>query len=229
MRRHAAVAAATAVVAVLGACTQDTTSTGASPPRPPAASGARSPAATATDPPSPSPSPEPSLSPTPTETTVTGCSAAGLPPWESQGLPAPVEEMRREIIDAAIACDLQRLEDLALAGSQGFTFSYGADPSPARHWRRAERHEDVLATLVNILRLEPVEDQFGTSEGDDEPGYSWPAAYQDSPSAADWRELIEAGIYTRSEVRRMKQFGSYIGYRAGITRSGDWIFFVAGD
>ena len=36
-------------------------------------------------------------------------------------------------------------------------------------------------------------------------------------------------IYTDADFDDFAQFGGYIGYRVGITESGDWSFFVVGD
>ena len=59
-------------------------------------------------------------------------------------------------------------------------------------------------------------------------GYAWPSAYRAKPTEADWKALL--AVYSRAEVNRFRRSGiGYYGYRAGIARSGDWQFFVAGD
>jgi hypothetical protein len=148
------------------------------------------------------------------------CSASGLPAVRDQaGLPAPVAATRRAIAEAARACDFARLNTLAHNG-RGFTHSYGALGTPGQHWRRQERAgEPVLRTLVQILALPHVRNearQFG-----------WPSAYTERPTDRDWK-LLE-GIYTKKQIAQFKRYGSYLGYRVGITPAGRWLFYVSGD
>lgn len=161
------------------------------------------------------------------------CSAAGSSPTlPAQELPPPVAAMRERIAAAATACDLAALERLALDGGGGFSFSFGAPAGgPAEHWRRLERDGDdaPLATLVRVLRAPYATMPHGAGE----PLYVWPSIFAaEAPAAEDWATL--AGIYPADVVTRMREdsarFGiGYLGYRAGITASGDWIFYIAGD
>jgi hypothetical protein len=148
------------------------------------------------------------------------CSAARLPAVSDQaGLPRKVAATRRAIADAARACDFGRLNRLA-RGGKGFTHSYGAAGTPGQHWRRLERAgEPVLRILVRILDLPHVRNEAGQ--------YAWPSAYREHPTARDWK-LLE-GIYTRKQIAGFKRYGSYLGYRVGITKTGRWLFFVSGD
>jgi hypothetical protein len=149
------------------------------------------------------------------------CSAAGLSaelPADST-LPAAVAEMRERIAVAAVECDYDGLQELALEGGGGFTFSYGSETSAADHWARAEeRGEEVMRILVETLR------QTGHQY---QGNWVWPTAYTDSPTDADWQAL--EGLYPQDQLDAMRQSGSFLGYRVGITPGGDWTFFVAGD
>jgi hypothetical protein len=151
------------------------------------------------------------------------CSAAALSAkLPAQKLPAAVSSMRTRIVRAAIRCDYAALERLARERGHSFEFSFGAGRSPAAYWRRLEqtRQDDPLAKLVKIMRLPFTRDSTGL--------YAWPSAYRLKPSNADWNALL--GIYTRAQIRQMRRAGiGYSGYRAAITRSGDWRFFIAGD
>jgi hypothetical protein len=49
------------------------------------------------------------------------------------------------------------------------------------------------------------------------------------PSEADYRELVDAGLYTEADVEQWERFGGYTGYRVGIAADGEWLSFVAGD
>jgi hypothetical protein len=153
------------------------------------------------------------------------CSTAGLrTTLPDQDLPAPVAEVREEIFGAAIACDYNELERLALEQGEGFTFSYGGETSAADYWRELEESgtDDPMRTLVTILSLPFTRNESGS--------YAWPTAYQESPTEADWQALVDAGLYTQDEIDRMKTQGTgYLGYRTAITADGDWQFFVAGD
>jgi hypothetical protein len=163
-----------------------------------------------------------------TETVTTGepagggeCSAAGLSadlPADS-ALPARVADMRQEIADAAVECDFDALQALALQGETGFTYSYGGETSAADFWAGAEeREEDVMRILVESLRQDGHEYQGN---------WVWPTAYTDTPTDADWEAL--EGLYPQDQLDSMRQSGSFLGYRVGITPAGDWTFYVAGD
>jgi hypothetical protein len=166
---------------------------------------------------------------TETVTTSTGsgsgsggeCSAAGLSADlpDDSALPAAVADLRQQIAEAAVACDYDRLQELALQGGGGFTYSYGGETSASDFWAGAEeRGEQVMRILVEELR------QTGhLYQGN----WVWPTAYTDDPTDAEWQAL--AGLYPQEQLDSMKQSGSYLGYRVGITPASDWIFFVAGD
>jgi hypothetical protein len=149
------------------------------------------------------------------------CSAAGLSADlpDDPAVPAPVAELRQRIVDAAVDCDYDALQALALEGGTGFTYSYGGETSAADYWAGAEeRGEEVLRILVESLR-QPGHEYQGN--------WVWPTAYTDEPTAADWEALD--GLYPQAQLDAMRQSGSFLGYRVGITSAGDWIFYVAGD
>ena len=153
------------------------------------------------------------------------CSTAGLRLMlPEQELPPAVAEVRERIFGAAVACDYETLEQIALEKGEGFTFSYGGGTSAAEHWRTLEESggEEPMRILATILTLPYTRNESGS--------YAWPTAYQESPSEADWQALVSAGILTQEQVDQMKAGGTgYLGYRTAITADGDWQFFVAGD
>jgi hypothetical protein len=140
-----------------------------------------------------------------------------------QDLPAEVAEVRQRIFDAAVACDYDTLEQIALEQGAGFTFSYGGGDSAAAHWRELEESgaEAPMRVLATILALPFTRNESGS--------YAWPTAYDESPTEADWQALVDAGLYTQEQIDQMKAGGMYLGYRTAITADGDWQFFVAGD
>ncbi len=153
------------------------------------------------------------------------CSTAGVRrTLPEQDLPDPVAEVRDAIFAAALACDYDELERLALELGDGFTFTYGGGTSAADHWRELEEAgtDGPMRVLVTILSLPYTRNETGS--------YAWPTAYQESPSQADWQALVDVGLHTQDEVDTMKEQGTgYLGYRTAITADGDWQFFVAGD
>jgi hypothetical protein len=156
----------------------------------------------------------------------TECSTSGLRlTLPEQELPAAVAEVRQRVFDAAIACDYDTLEQIALEKGEGFTFSYGGGTSAAEYWREAEAsgpEPKPMRTLATILTLPFTRNEAGS--------YAWPTAYNESPTEADWQALVDAGLYSAETVEQMKTQGTgYLGYRTAITPDGDWQFFVAGD
>lgn len=157
------------------------------------------------------------------------CSTANLRlTLPEQDLPAAVAEVRERIFAAAVACDYETLEQIALERGEGFTYSYGGDTSAAVFWRdreeagAAEPGPKPMRALTAILAMPFTRNESGS--------YAWPTAYDESPTEADWQAIVDAGLYTQEAVDQMKSFGSgYLGYRTAITADGDWQFFVAGD
>jgi hypothetical protein len=149
------------------------------------------------------------------------CSAAGLEPDESDppDLPQRVSEMRRAILRAAVACDYERLEALAFEGGTMFAHSFGGDSTPAAYWRDLEEGgEEPMGMLVRTLALPYAR------EGD---VYVWPSAASEQATGFDWMAL--EGLYSDEEIASFINYGSFMGWRVGITEEGDWRFFVAGD
>jgi hypothetical protein len=155
------------------------------------------------------------------------CSTSGLRlTLPEQQLPAEVAEVRERIFGAAVACDYETLEQIALEQGEGFTFSYGGGDSAAAYWRQLEASSSVapkpLRTLATILTMPYTRNESGS--------YAWPTAYSENATEAAWQELVDAGLYTQEQVDSMQAGGTgYLGYRAAITADGDWQFFVAGD
>jgi hypothetical protein len=163
------------------------------------------------------------------------CSASDLSPdLPPQDLPPAVASMRGRIARAAVACDFGELERLALDGPSRFSFSFG-DPQdgPAAYWSDLEGRAEhpPLAMLVRVLGAPPR--AMPPIERGGEPLWVWPSAFaKDEPTDEDWSGV--EGVYSPEVVARMKQDSvrsgiGYLGYRVGITESGDWMYFIAGD
>jgi hypothetical protein len=134
-----------------------------------------------------------------------------------------VAEKRAAMLDAALARDYDALA--ALADREQFTYTFGVPhpDGPAGYWRDASaRGERDPAELLAALLQLPHTRQGGT--------YVWPFAFDRPPASlteAERRQLER--IATPEAIAGWEQAGSYLGWRAGITRDGRWLFFVAGD
>ncbi len=155
-----------------------------------------------------------------------GCSAGDISPsaLALSSVPQPVAQSLVDIVEAAQICDFDRL---AAVGGDDFTASFGGG-DPAELWA----YEEGLGLgpmywLLCVLGL-----PHGTVDLGDELMYVWPAA---ATHDGGWDTMPEQyleplrAIYSEDNFEDFRQFGDYIGYRVGITESGDWSFFVAGD
>lgn len=167
--------------------------------------------------------------PAPTTSTLppatADCSAAGMAmPSDQEGLPEPVAAMRRAISEAAIACDFATLQELA---DPDLVTSFGGGGFDHLVELEESGDERPLAILVGLF-----DTPHATEDYEDLPRhYYWPSAFvYDS-----WDDIppedLEAlrTIYSDEELEQIAAFGSYAGWRIGITEDGDWKFFVAGD
>lgn len=155
----------------------------------------------------------------------TACSASGLalPLAAQPGLPAPVAKIRQEIARAAVQCDFSQLQKLAWAGPSTFNYTFGQRTTPAKHWQAEEAGgQRPLYFLVRVLSLPFVKEGEGQ-----EAMYYWPSAYREKPTPDDWAAL--KGLYSDEQIQTYRDAEGYMGYRLGITPSGDWTFFIAGD
>ncbi len=169
----------------------------------------------------------PTTTPDPATTVpvAAACSAADLPmPAEQEGLPEPVAAMRRAISEAAIACDFATLQELA---GPDLVTSFGG--GEFYHLVELEENGDErpLALLVQLF-----DTPYATEDYEGLPRhYYWPSAFVYD----NWEEIPPAdfealrSIYTDEELDQIQQFGSYALWRIGLTESGEWRFFVAGD
>jgi hypothetical protein len=152
------------------------------------------------------------------------CSGTAFTPkgYATGDLPGPVVEMLGEIVRDASTCSFADLA--AAAGDINVSFGGGG---PVEVWTAGE--EQGYAPMESLLRV--IAMPHATIEGPDGPIYVWPSAFAydtwDAVPAADRDALYP--LYDEADQDSFAQFGSYIGYRLGITADGDWLFFVAGD
>lgn len=180
---------------------------------------APTPTAEPTTEPTPSPTPEPTPAPdrgTCSASTIDDAVINSGRPWS---------ELAAAIQTAALSCDYEAVA--ALAADQ-FTFSFGGGTDFAAFLREEEEQfgYDPMAKLVQLLEVEP-----GESTGNDL--MVWPAFFGcETECGMDVDELRRLG-YTDDDIAGFREFGGYLGYRAGFTETPDgdwsWTFFVAGD
>ena len=152
------------------------------------------------------------------------CSAAGMSmPVSETGLPTAVAQARETLAEAAIACDWDTMS--ALAADQFTTSFGGGDFSLLREWEDQgyERLHIAVALLGMPYTVQHIDGQADI--------YVWPSAF----GYDTWDEIPESDleplneIYTEGELDQIASFGSYAGWRLGISEEGQWRFFVAGD
>jgi hypothetical protein len=141
---------------------------------------------------------------------------------EVTGLPPAVEQTRVAIQEAAENRDFEALE--ALIPEKGFTYTFGGpvEGGPTAYWQQIEESpQKPLDALVAILEMP-------YTKVDDI--YVWPFAYDRDPKTlTEAQRALLSAVAGEEEIRQWIEFGSYLGWRAGINVRGKWVFFVAGD
>jgi hypothetical protein len=167
---------------------------------------------------------------TPPDTTPEGEGACSMSAVRltlpDQDLPPVVADVRKRVFDAAVACDYDTLEQIALEEGEGFTFSYGSGTDASEYWRDLEENSNEtpkpMRALATILTQPFTRNESGS--------YAWPTAYSENPTEEAWRDLVYSGLYSAEVVDQMREQNTgYVGYRTAITADGDWQFFVTGD
>ncbi len=166
------------------------------------------------------------------ESEPVACSASGIEvPLQQEGLPEDVADTRSSIIAAATSCYIDELGRLAGVGANPrqeteLVTSFGGGGFVDLLDRESDGQEP-LALLVRLLAL-----PYGSQEYEGLPTYYyWPRAFvYDSWDQIPEEDLVDLQtIYTQQEIDDIAAFGSYAGWRVGISEEGDWRFFVAGD
>jgi spore germination protein GerM len=144
---------------------------------------------------------------------------------EQPDLPTAVADIRRQMWQAAIVCDYETLAALA---SPNVNYSFGDSGDPAAYWTQLETDGEqpmlYLAATLNLPSATIDAGDLGTV-------YVWPSAY----SYPSWNDVPQAdrdalaALYHEADVADWELFGSFIGWRIGITGNGEWVYFVAGD
>jgi hypothetical protein len=136
----------------------------------------------------------------------------------------PVRDKLTAIAAASQECDQAALADLA---ADGFTTSFGGGSGIDDLVRMHEEGVEVYRIIGDLLNMSHgvVEMEGG------ERLFVWPAAFAyDAWAEIPAENIAELSLlYSQEEIDQLEDFGVYAGWRMGITESGQWIFFVAGD
>jgi hypothetical protein len=138
------------------------------------------------------------------------------------GLPAAVDDTRRDLLAATETGDYEALRPLIPSTGFEYTFGGPVEGGPIAYWQELERTTDErpLETLAELLQM-----PYTLSRGI----YFWPWAFT-LESSADLSRHERALLFPLGSLDRLFAPGTgYIGWRAGIDAEGNWVFFVAGD
>ncbi len=145
-------------------------------------------------------------------------------------LPFPVQKMRELILTAAKSGSIEALRPLIGSGDDVTMLSLtDIDGDPLVYLKSLAGDADgqeILAILVDVLESGYVHLDAGTADE----LYVWPYFFAYPLDKLDAKQKVELfQIVTAGDYDEMKQFGTYVFYRLGITPKGRWRFFVTGD
>jgi hypothetical protein len=145
-------------------------------------------------------------------------------------LPEPVRRMHDLIVEAAKSGEIEKLRPLIGLGDDMTQLSFGdieGDPIAFLKGLSGDSEgQEILAIMEEVLNAGFVHLEAGTPNEI----YVWPYFFGIPLDKLDPRQKVELfKIVTAGDLEDMKQFGTYIFYRVGITPEGHWAFFVAGE
>jgi hypothetical protein len=150
--------------------------------------------------------------------------------YDFSQLPPDVKRLRDQILEVTKSGDIEKLRPLIGMGDDMTQLSLiTVDGDPIDYLKSLAGDEDgqeILAILEEVLSAGYVH----LDAGKPEELYVWPyffAVPLDKLTGPQRVELFK--IVTAGDYEEMKNFGSYIFYRVGITPQGKWAFFVAGE
>ena len=168
----------------------------------------------------------------PADSAPAATDAAEPPPvveYDLEKLPAPVRRLREQIIEAATTGDIEKLRPIVEANAEPPQFGFTQTDDPIAYLKSQsgdQEGREILAILSEVLEAGYVHVDVGTTEE----MYVWPyfARYPldklTGPQMVELFKLLTAGDY-----EDMKSYGTYLFYRLGITPTGEWRYFLAGD
>ncbi len=146
-----------------------------------------------------------------------------------EGLPEPVRETRRKLIEAAHSGDMEQLRAVAAEQPEPPSTAFGDVGDPIDYLMSLASDvggREILAILLEVLEAGHVHVDAGGAEE----MYLWPyfAAYP--LEALTPPQLVELfTLLASAEYEEMRSYGAYTFFRVGIGPDGSWHFFLAGD
>lgn len=150
--------------------------------------------------------------------------------YDLDALPFPTRRMHQLILEATKSGDIEKLRAYIGTGESMTMLSLGGVDGDPIDFLRQEAGDtnghEIMAILQDILEAGYVHLDKGT----DRELYVWPYFFAYPLDKLTDPQMVELfRIVTYGDFQDMKDFGGYIFYRAGITATGRWTFFVAGD
>lgn len=149
--------------------------------------------------------------------------------YDVEKLPAPVKRLRQQIIDAALTGDIQKLKPIIDANGEPPQFGFTEADDPLEYLKSQSgdpEGREILAILLEVLQAGYVHVDVGSTEE----MYIWPYFARYNLNKLTGPQMVELfKIITAGDYEDMKADGTYLFYRAGITPSGVWKYFVSGD
>lgn len=150
--------------------------------------------------------------------------------YDLEALPFPTRRMHQLILAATKSGDIEKLRAYIGTGDSMTMLSLGEiEGDPIEFLKQEtgdEKGHEILAILEEILQAGYVH----LDKGSDRELFVWPYFFAYPLDKLTDPQMVELfSIVTYGDYQDMKDFGGYIFYRAGITPTGRWTFFVAGD
>ncbi len=150
--------------------------------------------------------------------------------YDLEALPFPTKRMHELILEATKSGNIEKLRAYIGTGDSQTMLSLGGlEGDPIDFLKQEagdEKGHEILAILEEVLEAGYVHLDKGT----DRELYVWPYFFAYPLDKLTDPQMVELfRIVTFGDFQDMKDFGGYIFYRVGITPTGRWTFFVAGD
>ena len=143
-------------------------------------------------------------------------------------VPAPVLEAVEGIVAAARSGNP---EGVAALAHSGFEFDFSRPDLSLLEHLTAGSQSGLFDRLELILGFTPGLRLSPYGNGTIQELWVYPGLALDAP--ADWsgamvNEALERGLFSSVEFQKYQNEGAYLGFSAGLTPEGDWIFFTPG-
>ena len=150
--------------------------------------------------------------------------------YDLEALPFPTRRMHQLILEATREGDIEKLRAYIGVGDSMTLLSLGGFEGDPIDFLKQQSGDDNGHELLAILE-EVLEAGYVRLDPDTERElYVWPYFYALPIDKLSDRQMVELfRIVTYGDFQDMQDFGGYIFYRVGISPTGRWHFFVAGD